>query len=155
MAEDIITQFVADSHAETGPRAELSMRKEKDGAGFCIRAKGGRKAIAALENALNGVNLSQPPEDVTRPFVASNQLIEDVRAIRGILDWMRQTAPTVFSSEDVILTQNLSEKTARRLMKRLNDAGLVERVARARWSIRPGVVEMLPLISCWTLAGGT
>jgi len=54
---DIISDFVAESHAEPGPRSELSMRKEKDGAGFCVRAKGGRKAIARLEKMLGEIDL--------------------------------------------------------------------------------------------------
>ena len=57
MAEDILTQFVKDSHAEPGPRSELFMKKEKDGAGFCVRAKGGKKAIAELEKLLGEIDL--------------------------------------------------------------------------------------------------
>ena len=57
MAEDILTQFVKDSRAEPGPRSELFIKKEKDGAGFCIRAKGGQKAIAKLEKLLGDIDL--------------------------------------------------------------------------------------------------
>ena len=57
MTEDILTQFVADSHAEPGPRSELFIKKEKDGAGFCVRAKGGKKAIAELEKLLGDIDL--------------------------------------------------------------------------------------------------
>jgi len=56
---DIITDFVTESHAENGPRSELKMRKEVDGAGFCIRAKGGKNAIAALGKALGDIDLSE------------------------------------------------------------------------------------------------
>ncbi len=56
---DIITDFVTESHAEKGPRSELKMRKEVDGAGFCIRAKGGKNAIAALGKALGDIDLSE------------------------------------------------------------------------------------------------
>ncbi len=58
MAGDILTNFVAESHVEKGPRSELKMRKEKDGAGFCIKAKGGRKAIAELEKLLGDIDLA-------------------------------------------------------------------------------------------------
>ena len=57
MAEDILTAFVAESHAEEGPRSELKMRKEVDGAGFCIRASGGKKAIAKLDKLLGDIDL--------------------------------------------------------------------------------------------------
>lgn len=62
MAEDILTQFVKDSHAEPGPRSELFIKKEKDGAGFCVRAKGGKKAIAELEKLLGDVDLGAGQE---------------------------------------------------------------------------------------------
>lgn len=46
---DPLSDFVEESHSE------LSMRKEKDGVGFCVRAKGGKKAIAKLEKLLGEV----------------------------------------------------------------------------------------------------
>ncbi len=57
--EDLISDFVSRSRAENGPRSELKMRKEVDGAGFCIRAKGGKNAIAALGKALGDIDLSE------------------------------------------------------------------------------------------------
>ena len=62
MADDVISQFVKDSHAEPGPRSELFIKKEKDGAGFCIRAKGRQKAIAKLEKLLGDVDLGAGQE---------------------------------------------------------------------------------------------
>lgn len=62
MADDVISQFVKDSHAEPGPRSELFIKKEKDGAGFCVRAKGGKKAIAKLEKLLGDVDLGAGQE---------------------------------------------------------------------------------------------
>jgi hypothetical protein len=56
---DIITNFVEQSHNEQGPRTELRMRKETDGAGFCIRAKGGKEAIKHLAEALNAIDLEE------------------------------------------------------------------------------------------------
>ena len=56
---DPLSDFVEESHSEEGARSELSMRKVKDGAGFCIRAKGGQKAIAALEKILGDIDLSE------------------------------------------------------------------------------------------------
>lgn len=53
---DPLSDFVEESRSE-GPRSELSMRKEKDGAGFCVRAKGGQKAIAKLEKVLGEIDL--------------------------------------------------------------------------------------------------
>ena len=41
---DPLSDFVEESHSEEGARSELSMRKVKDGAGFCVRAKKARAA---------------------------------------------------------------------------------------------------------------
>jgi len=54
---DPISDFVEQSHNEPGKRAELRMRKEAGGAGFCIRAKGGKEAIKQLADALNAIDL--------------------------------------------------------------------------------------------------
>ena len=54
---DQITNFVEQSHDEQGQRTELRMRKESGGAGFCIRAKGGKEAIKQLAEALNAIDL--------------------------------------------------------------------------------------------------
>jgi len=54
---DLITNFVEQSHNEQGQRTELRMRKEIAGAGFCIRAKGGKVAIQKLAEALNAIDL--------------------------------------------------------------------------------------------------
>ena len=54
---DPITNFVERSHNEPGPRAELRMRKEFDGAGVCIRARGGKDAIKKLADTLNAIDL--------------------------------------------------------------------------------------------------
>ena len=54
---DAISDFVEQSHTEQGQRTELRMRKEMDGAGFCIRAKGGKEAIEQLAEALNAIDL--------------------------------------------------------------------------------------------------
>lgn len=62
MTGDILTNYVVESHAENGPRSELKMRKERGGAGFCIKAKGGRKAIAKLEKLLGDIDLAGEQE---------------------------------------------------------------------------------------------
>jgi len=54
-----ISDFVEQSHNEQGQRAELRMRKEMGGAGFCIRAKGGKEAIKQLAEALNAIDLGE------------------------------------------------------------------------------------------------
>ena len=56
---DPITNFVEQSHNEWGKRTELRMRKEAGGAGFCIRAKGGKGAIKHLADALNAIDLEE------------------------------------------------------------------------------------------------
>jgi hypothetical protein len=56
---DQITNFVEQSHDEQGQRTELRMRKESGGAGFCIRAKGGKEAIKQLAEALNAIDLEE------------------------------------------------------------------------------------------------
>jgi hypothetical protein len=57
MKTDLISKFVDDSRQEKGERVELNMRKEVNGAGFCIRGKGGQKAIDALRKALDRLEL--------------------------------------------------------------------------------------------------
>ena len=54
---DPITIFVEQSNSEKGPRAELKMRKDLGGAGFCIRARGGKDAIKKLADMLNAIDL--------------------------------------------------------------------------------------------------
>jgi hypothetical protein len=54
---DPILDFVEQSHNEQGQRTELRMRKEAGGAGFYIRAKGGKEAIKQLADALNAIDL--------------------------------------------------------------------------------------------------
>ena len=54
---DRLSDFVEQSHNEQGQRTELRMRKEAGGAGFCIRAKGGKEAIKQLADALNAIDL--------------------------------------------------------------------------------------------------
>lgn len=56
---DQITDFVEQSHNEQGQLVELRMRKEMGGAGFCIRAKGGKEAIKQLADALNAIDLEE------------------------------------------------------------------------------------------------
>ena len=56
---DPISDFVEQSHNEQGQRTELRMRKEMGGAGFCIRAKGGKEAIKQLAEALNTIDLEE------------------------------------------------------------------------------------------------
>jgi hypothetical protein len=52
-----IIRFVEQSHEEQGSRAELKMRKEFDGAGVCVRARGGKDAIKKLADTLNAIDL--------------------------------------------------------------------------------------------------
>jgi hypothetical protein len=59
MAEDPVSQFVEDSHKEKGQRTKLVMKKELGGAGFCVRASGGKKAMDALAKTLNEIDLSE------------------------------------------------------------------------------------------------
>ena len=56
---DAISDFVEQSHTEQGQRTESRMRKEMGGAGFCIRAKGGKGAIEKLAEALNAIDLEE------------------------------------------------------------------------------------------------
>ena len=56
---DQITNFVERSHDEQGQRAEFRMRKEMGGAGFRVRAKGGKEAIKQLAKVLNAIDLEE------------------------------------------------------------------------------------------------
>ena len=51
-SSDPLFRFVQDSHTET-ERASVVMKKESGDAGFCLKAKGGKKAIDRLIKTLN------------------------------------------------------------------------------------------------------
>ena len=56
---DRLSDFVEQSHNEQGQRTELRMRKEMGGAGFRVRAKGGKEAIKQLAKVLNAIDLEE------------------------------------------------------------------------------------------------
>lgn len=59
MTGDLLTNFVSESRRDKGARETLLMKKVQGTAGFCIRAKGGSKAIKELVAAMNQIDLSE------------------------------------------------------------------------------------------------
>ncbi len=59
MGIDPLSEFVSASRKEKGERTELKMQKIQGDAGFCIKAKGGQKAIRKLAEIMSGVDLSE------------------------------------------------------------------------------------------------
>ena len=57
--EDVITEFVQESHQEKGSRETMEMKKCQGSAGFCIRASGSPKAINKLAEIMNKIDLSE------------------------------------------------------------------------------------------------
>lgn len=55
---DPLQDFVEESHKEK-ERASLQMKKVVGGAGFCLRAKGGKKAIDKLAEIMNKIDLTE------------------------------------------------------------------------------------------------
>jgi hypothetical protein len=56
---DILSAFIEQSHAEKGEHVTRRMKKEVDGAGFCIKARAGNKAIDQLFADLDKIDLSK------------------------------------------------------------------------------------------------
>lgn len=54
--EDILERFVRDSRSEPGPRTSLSISVVAEGAGYKLKARGGKKAMARLIKALGALD---------------------------------------------------------------------------------------------------
>ncbi len=59
MKQDPLSEFVAESRKEPGPRAKLQIGKEQGGAGFCLKASGSPKALKRLADLMNSVDLEE------------------------------------------------------------------------------------------------
>lgn len=59
---DPLSAFVEEGRKEKGERAYLKMAKSVDGAGFCLKCKGGKKAVDKLGKIMNGIDLEAHSE---------------------------------------------------------------------------------------------
>jgi hypothetical protein len=59
MTEDLVTKFVEDSRKEKGNRVSATLRKEEGDAGFCLKVRGGKKAVDAFVKAMNEIDLGE------------------------------------------------------------------------------------------------
>jgi len=61
------------------------------------------------------------------------QVIEDARAIEGILNYMTKMSHVTI--RDLVMTQNLEPKPVSRLLKILANADVVEKIGKRQWAI--------------------
>lgn len=57
--KDPLSAFVEEGRKEKGERVCLKMSKSVNGAGFCLKCKGGKKAVAKLAEIMNGIDLGK------------------------------------------------------------------------------------------------
>jgi hypothetical protein len=62
--KDPISAFVEEGRKEKGERVCLKMSKSVGGAGFCLKCKGGKKAVDKLAKIMNSIDLeAHKPDD--------------------------------------------------------------------------------------------
>jgi DNA-binding Lrp family transcriptional regulator len=77
------------------------------------------------------------------------QTAEDARTIRGILDLLREEPEPVITIQLVAMTQAVSQDTARRLLRNLAKAGVIEHFTREADVL--GVQQKVPCLGSWAL----
>jgi predicted transcriptional regulator len=81
--------------------------------------------------------------------MSSHQLAEDARTIRGILDLLQEDPKAVITVQLTAMTQNVSTRTAKRLLQNMADAGLIEHFTREAEVL--GVRQRVPCVGSWVL----
>jgi hypothetical protein len=82
--------------------------------------------------------------------MSAHQLAEDCCTIRGILDLFEENPATVLTVQLVAMTQHVSQDTARRLLRNMAAAGVIERPVREAELPGLGTIQKVPCIG-WQL----